>query len=146
MPHKYIVEENGNLVIEKWRGEISTKTVLDHARTQFSDPRINKGADKITDSRHASFKLNAADVYELAKLFAVKDNRRLTPRIAILIDTHFAISSLYEKLMKAMGIEVMLFSTFSFDASCQWLGYPPEKIKNLLDSIELEPDSNAPQL
>lgn len=142
MPHSYKIFENGNLVIEKWRGVITGEELIGHNRDQMMDERINRGAVKLADTRGAKFPLKPADIYEIIKIYRRKENRTFIPKFAMLLETHFALASLFEKLTRTVGMTVVMFSPLSFDACCQWLGYPREEIQKYLDEIEVGDDQD----
>ena len=122
MPVKYIVVDNGNLVIERWVGKISHAELLEHERQQLGDRSIKRGARVLVDARKASFPETTLDgLHELTDLYVKLQSKTGTSKCALLVnDKVWPQAKAFETGGEKHGLTIITFNELS--TASVWLG------------------------
>ena len=135
MPEKYIVLNNGALVLERWRGAISHVELFEHEMKQLNDESIAWNAIALADTRQAEFPETTPEmISELVKLHSHPDNKTHISKYALLVrDETWEQAKLLEDGARAHDVTIITF--VSLDVACIWLGIDPEETSRHLASI-----------
>jgi hypothetical protein len=122
MPVKYIVVDNGNLVIERWVGTVSHAELLEHERQHLDDRSIKRGAKVLVDARDASFPETTADGFrEVADLYVKLRTMASTSKCALLVSNQtWPQAKALETGGEKYGVTIIMFNELS--TACAWLG------------------------
>jgi hypothetical protein len=122
MPVKYIVVDNGNLVIERWEGKISHAELVEHERRHFQDSSIKRRARVLVDARDASFPETTADGFrEVTELYAKLQNRASAGKCALLVSpVGWQKAKAFETGGEKYGVTIITFNELG--TACSWLG------------------------
>ena len=121
MPVKYVVLNQGSLVLELWTGVISHDEVLTHERQHLSDASIARGASVLVDATGASFETTTEAVHEVTDLYRRSIEKLRVGKAALLVNESTCDRArVYEKQSTDLGMRVILFN--SLDVACAWLG------------------------
>ncbi len=137
MPVDYTVLREGNLVIERWTGEMPMAEVFAHEREQLQDTRIKPGAVGLTDARKASFpEANEVNLKELANLHGEAENATSISRYALVMSSQeFDKARMLEVFSRDVGLNVIVF--VNFEAACEWVGITPTEAHQIIDGIPI---------
>jgi hypothetical protein len=135
MPIKYIVVDNGNLVIERWKGKISHDELLEHERQQLKDRSIKRGAKVLVDAREASLPETTINgIRELADLYVKLQNRATTSKCALLVSNSiWPQAKAFELGGERYGLTIITFNDLS--TACSWLGIDLDMAKDHLKEL-----------
>jgi hypothetical protein len=147
MPVKYVVLNQGTMVVELWTGTISHDEVLAHERRHLSDSSIALGASVLVDATSASFETTPEAVHEVTDLYRRSGEKLRVGISAVLVNTSaYDRARLYERQATDFGVRVILFN--SLDVACVWLGIDvmvaSTELKKLRASISLMEGSSRP--
>ncbi len=122
MPVKYVVVDNGNLVIERWMGKISHAELLEHERQQLGDRSIKRGAKVLVDARKASFPETTLDgLHELTDLYVKLQRKVSTSKCALLVNHKaWPQAKAFETGGEKHGLTIITFNELG--TACVWLG------------------------
>ena len=137
MPVRYIVLNNGNLVIERWVGRISHAEVIDHERQQLNDISIKRGARILADTREAVFpETTIGDrLDELMELHSDPKNKTTIAKCALVVnDETWAQAKAIEAGTEKHNMAFIAFTTL--DIACAWLGIDYDTAMNHLKQLE----------
>ncbi len=140
MPVKYVVLNQGTMVVELWTGTISHEEVLAHERRHLSDSSIARGASVLVDATSASFETTPEAVHEVTDLYRRSGEKLRVGNSAVLVNASaYDRARLYERQATDLGVRVILFN--SLDVACVWLGIDvtaaSTELKKLRASISL---------
>jgi hypothetical protein len=137
MPVKYLVTQDGKLVIEKWVGAIRHEELISHERQQLQDESIFPGAKVFADARQATFTETSYDlIHELSDLYGESDNKTSLSTLAILISgADFDKARIYAEQAQKHGVRIIVFS--NFDVACTWLGMKTSEVHRLINAISI---------
>ena len=134
MPVKYVVLNQGTLVVELWTGTISHDEVLAHERRHLSDSSIARGASVLVDANNASFETTPEAVHELADLYRRSGENLRVGKSALLVNRlAYDRAQLYERQASDCGVTVILFN--SLDIACTWLGIDVMMVRKELEKL-----------
>ena len=135
MPVKYVVVNDGRLVIERWSGRIPHAELIEHEKRQLSDTSIVRGAIGLADARHAVFPETALSMIpELADTLADPENKTSISRYALLVASEtWEQAKVFEKEAKKHGITIITFSLL--ESACDWLGIDRKMAADCLKEI-----------
>jgi len=136
MAIKYVVLNNGILVIERWAGHISHHELIEHVRNRLNDVSITRGASLLADAREAYFPETTLEgLDELADLQTNPDNKTSINRCALLVRYEtWPLAKALETREEMRG--VMTLITFSMlDMACIWLGIDIDTAMSYLKKI-----------
>lgn len=147
MPVKYVVLNQGTMVVELWTGTISHDEVLAHERRHLSDSSIARGASVLVDATSASFETTPEAVHEVTDLYRRFGEKLRVGSSAILVNASaYDRARLYERQATDLGVRVILFN--SLDVACVWLGIDvtvaSTELKKLRASISLMEGGSRP--
>ena len=137
MPEEYIVINNGSLVLERWKGDISHAELFEHEMNQLNDESIAWNAIALADTRRAQFPDTTPEMIEaLVKLHSQPDNKTHIAKYALLVrDETWEQAKLLEDGAKDHDVTIITF--MSLDVACAWLGIDTEETERHLESIIL---------
>jgi hypothetical protein len=135
MPVKYIVVDNGNLVIERWKGKISDAERLEHERQQLKDRSIKRGARVLVDARQASFRETTLNgLHELTDLYVKLQSRLTASKCALLVsDKDWPLAKAFETGADKRGLTIITFNELS--TACSWLGIDLRMVRDHLKKL-----------
>jgi len=136
MAVKYVVLNNGILVIERWAGRIPHCELIEHVRNRLNDGSITQGASFLADAREAYFPETTLEgLDELADLHINPDNKTTINRCALLVRYEtWPLAKALETRAEKRG--VMTLITFSMlDTACIWLGIDIDTAMSYLNRI-----------
>ena len=121
MPVKYVVLNQGSLVLELWTGVVSHEEVLTHERQHLSDASIVPGASVLVDATGASFETSMEAVHEVTDLYRRSIEKLRVGKAALLVNESTCDRArVYEKQATDLGLRVILFN--SLDVASAWVG------------------------
>jgi len=135
MPVKYIVVDNGNLVIERWQGKISHTELLEHERKQLKDTSIKLRSKGLVDARDASFPETTLNlIHELTDLYTQLGNMRAALKIALLVSSKtWPQAKAYETGGEKHGLTIITFNELG--TACSWLGIDLRMVRDHLKKL-----------
>lgn len=142
MPVKYIVVDNGNLVIERWEGRISHAELLEHERQQLHDRSIRRRARVLVDAREASFPETTLNgLHELTELYVKLQNKTSTSKCALLVsDQTWPQAKAFETGGERHGVTIITFNDLR--TACSWLGIDLPTVRDHLKKLSSDkPDA-----
>ena len=136
MPDKYVVLNDGTLVIERWQGEISHLELFEHEMKQLNDASITRDAIALADTRQATFPETTPEmISELVKLHTHPDNKTHISKYALLVkDETWDQAKALEDGAKDHNVTIITF--MSLDVACTWLGIDTDETARHLESLE----------
>lgn len=134
MPVKYVVLNQGSLVLELWAGAISHDEILTHERQHLSDASIARGASVLVDATGASFETAAEAVHEVTDLYRRSIEKLRVGKAALLVnESSYDRARAYEKQSMDLGMRVILFN--SLDVACAWLGADVARTREAFEQL-----------
>jgi hypothetical protein len=134
VPNNYVVLDEGDLVLERWSGDVSIDEMVSHENDQLQDERINRGASVLADCTQASLVLSPDQIEVLTAPHANPLKKTSISRYALLLsDESFDTASLVARQVKKYGMTVIAFN--SLDIACCWLGIDPEFTRESIRTI-----------
>ena len=98
MSMKYIVLEEGSLIIERWFGEICHETFVEHEKNQLEDDSIKPGTVSLVDTTESNFLSSIDRIPELYALYSQQKFQNRFKKIAIIVsDESFEKAKLFEQ-------------------------------------------------
>jgi len=134
MPVKYVVLNQGSLVLELWMGVISHEEVLTHERQHLSDASIARGASVLVDATGASFETSMEEVHEVTDLYRRSIEKLRVGKAALLVnESTYDRARVYEKQSTDLGLRVILFN--SLDVASAWLGVDVTRAREAFEKL-----------
>ena len=137
MTAKYVVVDDGRLVIERWVGMITHAEFVSHVKQKLQDESIAFGAKVLADVRAAEFPETTLDlIHEIADLYDKADNKTsITTYAAVFSGTDFDMAKSWEAQSRQHGVNTIVFN--NLEVACIWLGIDLKEAQALLDSIDI---------
>jgi len=137
MPLKYLVINEGKLVVERWAGVIGHAELVAHERKKLQDESIAPGARALTDAQAAALPETTLDrVHELADVYADSGNKtRISTSAAIFGSADFEKGKAWEAEVRKHGVNAIVFN--NLEVACIWLGIDLKSTQELLDRIDV---------
>ena len=134
MPVKYVVLNQGSLVLELWTGVISHDEVLTHERQHLSDASIARGASVLVDATGASFETSMEAVHEVTDLYRRSIEKLRVGKAALLVnESTYDRARVYEKQSTDHGMRVIIFN--SLDVASAWLGVDVTRAREAFEKL-----------
>ncbi|MDO8356062.1 MAG: hypothetical protein Q7U76_06700 [Nitrospirota bacterium] len=134
MPVKYVVLNQGSLVLELWTGAVSHDEVLAHVRQHLSDASIAHGASVLVDATGASFETSTEAVHEVTDLYRRSIEKLRVGKAALLVnELTYDRARVYEKQSIDLGMRVILFN--SLDVASAWLGVDVTRAREAFEKL-----------
>ncbi|UCD52621.1 MAG: hypothetical protein JSW27_08280 [Phycisphaerales bacterium] len=136
MSLKYVVINDGKLVIERWAGAVGHAELLAHERRKLQDESIAPGARVLTDAQAATLPETTLDrVHEIAEIYGDSGNRtRISASAAIFGSADFEKGKVWEAEVRKHGVNAIVFN--NLEVACIWLGIDLKETQELLDHID----------
>jgi len=137
MPLKYVVINDGKLVVERWVGMVGHDELVAHERQKLQDESIAVGARVLTDAQVATLPETTLDrVRELADVYADVGNKtRISASAAIFGSADFEKGKAWEAEVRKHGVNAIVFN--NLEVACIWLGIDLRSTQELLDRIDV---------
>ena len=133
MPVKYLILENGYLVLERWTGNVTHQELLTHKMLLAEEPGIEQGASVLSDCSNARFETEAERVQEISAVDSHPNQARIG-RYAFLVSRDaYDRMQMFSAQMGKQGKTTIVFA--SLDIACKWLGIDTEEIRGHLKTI-----------
>ena len=122
MTINYTIENDGQLVVERFSGTIQIQPLVEHIDRLATHSGIASGAVNVADFRSAEIADFNADELELlvaARTVSIRRNR--ISKLALLINdvSGFELGNRYETLMRQAGVNVLVSS--SMETICRFM-------------------------
>ncbi len=136
MPVRYVVINEGRLVIERWTGQVSHAEFVAHEREKLQDTSIVAGAKALTDARAAEFpETTAESVHEITDLYGDPDNPTgISTYAGVFGGKDFGMAKAWEAQSRRQGVNTIVFN--NLEVACIWLGIDPAEAQRQLDDLE----------
>jgi hypothetical protein len=135
MPHTYVVEDNGTLVLERWTGNVTHDELIAHERGQLQDTSIKPGAVALAYAPEASFETSYEKVHELSDLFGEPGNKTHIAKYALLVnDATYDRAQMFARQAEKYGVSIIVFN--AVDTACVWLGVNPAQTMMRLKTLK----------
>jgi len=136
MSLKYVVISDGELVIERWAGEIAHAELVSHERRKLQDESIAPGARVLTDARAATLPETTLDrVDEIAEVYGDSGNKtRISASAAIFGSADFEKGKAWEAEVRKHGVNAIVFN--NLEVACIWLGIDLKETQERLDVMD----------
>ena len=134
MPVRYVVLNQGSLVLELWAGGVSHEEVLTHERQHLSDASIARGASVLVDATGASFETTTESVHEVTYLYRRSIEKLRVGKAALLVnEAIYDRARVYEKQSIDHGLRVILFN--SLDVASAWVGVDVTRAREAFEQL-----------
>lgn len=134
MASEYGVFNQGTVVLEYWRGEITLEEMLHHETIQRQDVLIHNQSILVADCRDAVFQLSETCIEQLSRV--ILDRTGDAPhKVALIINPDtWDLATDYSQKMWSFNKEVMAFH--SLDAASVWLDLDSKNLQKRLLSLK----------
>jgi hypothetical protein len=121
MSVKYVVLNEGSLVLELWLGIVTHDEVRAHERQHLSDVSIARGASVLVDATGATFETEREAGHEVTDRYRHSVEKLRVGKCALLVKASaYDRARVYEKYATDLGLRVILFN--ALNVACAWLG------------------------
>ena len=86
MPCKYVIAQEGKVVVERWTGTVSPQELMAHKKQQALDPSIKENASVLSDCTSAVFALSPDDIGRISAMDTGPDKDSKITRYAFLVN------------------------------------------------------------
>jgi hypothetical protein len=137
MALKYVVINDGKLVIERWAGAVAHAELVSHEKKKLQDEQIASGAKVLTDARTARLGETTLDlVREISDVYGDSDNKTsISASAAIFGSEDFEKGKVWEAQVRKHGVNAIVFN--NLEVACLWLGIDLKETQELLDRIDI---------
>lgn len=137
MPNNYAVLNEGSVVVEFWKGQVTHAEVLAHEQRHLSDPSIKVGAAVLVDAEMAYFGTTIDEVKEIADLYGQVIGRLKVGRMALLVNKEaYERALVFLKEAEGYGVKVIVFNFL--DIACTWLGLDVHVARRQLNILKAQ--------
>lgn len=135
MPARYVVVNDGKLVIERWVGRIAHAEFVTHERQKLRDTSIAREAKSLIDARAAEFVETTPElVHEVTDLYGDSGNvTRIATYAAVFGGRDFEMAKSWETQARRHGVNAIVFN--NLEVAFIWLGVDPAETQRLLDRL-----------
>ena len=137
MPARYVVVNDGKLVIERWVGRVRHAEFVEHERQKLQDTSIARDAKALIDARAAEFPETTPErVHEVADLHGARDNAtRIATYAAVFGGRDFEMGKSWETQARRHGVNAIVFN--NLEVAFIWLGIDAADTEKRLDSLDI---------
>ena len=127
MPCKYVVLNQGHVVVERWIGALGFDALIAHKEQQRRDPAIRSPASVLSDCRLATVEISPDAIDELSALEGDHQGQGVQ-RYAFLVKPE-----VYERVgrfrdgVRPLGKSVFIFNRL--ETACAWLELNPAEVE-----------------
>ena len=133
MPCKYVVLQEGRMIVEQWVGTISYEALIEHKAQQRLDPDIKAPASVLSDCRLAAVEISPEAIDQLS--MQEHDHQGdAVQRYAFLVKPEvYERAQRFGNGVSPIGKSVRIFN--HLDWACRWLQLDPAEVNVLLAGL-----------
>ncbi len=134
MPCKYVIVNDGEVVLELWAGSMTLEELMAHKQQQMSDSAIKPGAAVLADCRRADVRIPPEAIGQLSEMEGGPRGKSAIGRYAFLVSEDAYDRALqFADQAAGHGKSVIVFN--SLEVAAIWLGIDYETVLKHLESI-----------